>query len=384
MRKIRIMFVLFTSLKLGTGTENTVYNYIKNLPKDIFDITLLDADYAPFENISNEAVDKLKNSVSIVTIEPYYMKFNKSIRGGKLLIFLKEWLLPMYFMLVKIKLRNKLKNLGKFDVIYLAENSHQSLFKKNSDMIIGSLHCWVPNRNSTFGRIKLALISSGLVWRNIGAFHLFPSHAWFKDYLQSRKSFVLQNGADLDYFYPVAHTDGKVRVLYNSRLEPCKGIAVVVDFLKDTRKFDNVEFNIIGSGSYEDNVREINRPNVNFLGRTDQKTLADYFRRSDVFLAPTECDTFSLVVAQALACGTPCIVGKMLKGVFDDFEEIGYVKYINQSKAELSMALEEVISKLPELTKVREKAIEIAKEKFDWKKVSSELVTDIIRCVDAS
>lgn len=39
--------------------------------------------------------------------------------------------------------------------------------------------------------------------------------------------------------------------------------------------------------------------------QSDQAALADYYRAADVFLMPSQCETFGMVAAESMACGTP-------------------------------------------------------------------------------
>jgi putative colanic acid biosynthesis glycosyltransferase len=49
--------------------------------------------------------------------------------------------------------------------------------------------------------------------------------------------------------------------------------------------------------------------NIIGINRTEnQNELADYYAMADVFVTPSVAETFGLVVAEALSCGTPCVV----------------------------------------------------------------------------
>lgn len=55
--------------------------------------------------------------------------------------------------------------------------------------------------------------------------------------------------------------------------------------------------------------RKLSWPNTSFLGLvSNQETLADLYASHDVFLCPSDNETFGLVVAESLACGTPVVV----------------------------------------------------------------------------
>jgi glycosyltransferase involved in cell wall biosynthesis len=46
-------------------------------------------------------------------------------------------------------------------------------------------------------------------------------------------------------------------------------------------------------------------PHVEFVGAKTKKDLADYYRLADVFVFPSQWETFGIVMIEAMACGTP-------------------------------------------------------------------------------
>jgi glycosyltransferase involved in cell wall biosynthesis len=61
---------------------------------------------------------------------------------------------------------------------------------------------------------------------------------------------------------------------------------------------------VVGDGPQR---RELQRrfPDAVFTGTKSGSELASYYQRSDVFVFPSRTDTFGLVIAEAMACGTP-------------------------------------------------------------------------------
>jgi glycosyltransferase involved in cell wall biosynthesis len=62
---------------------------------------------------------------------------------------------------------------------------------------------------------------------------------------------------------------------------------------------------VVGSGSYEDSMKKLPRTEV--LGWLSGKALAEVYASVDLFLFPSEVETFGNVTLEALASGVPCI-----------------------------------------------------------------------------
>jgi glycosyltransferase involved in cell wall biosynthesis len=60
-------------------------------------------------------------------------------------------------------------------------------------------------------------------------------------------------------------------------------------------------------GELERQGRDLKVPAV-FLGFQNQSQLASVYRAADVLVLPSMSETWGLVVNEALACGTPCVV----------------------------------------------------------------------------
>lgn len=86
--------------------------------------------------------------------------------------------------------------------------------------------------------------------------------------------------------------------------------------------------------------------NTSFLGLvSNQETLADLYASHDVFLCPSDNETFGLVVAESLACGTPVVVNSRAAtaelvtptdGLTDTFDDIPSLIETIRSAASLS------------------------------------------------
>lgn len=77
-------------------------------------------------------------------------------------------------------------------------------------------------------------------------------------------------------------------------------------------------------GVLENLVKKLNLKNIKFLGFLSEKDLVDFYSICDVFVFPSVAiDTFGLVQAEALLCGTP-VVSTTLPGPRDVIDLTGY------------------------------------------------------------
>jgi glycosyltransferase involved in cell wall biosynthesis len=102
--------------------------------------------------------------------------------------------------------------------------------------------------------------------------------------------------------------DADVVVLFVGRLEPEKGIDVLVgavDQLRNTR----VLLVLYGTGSLESKLAErANNPSIHLAGQALQSDLAEAYASADIFVLPSLFEPWGLVVNEAMAAGLPCVV----------------------------------------------------------------------------
>jgi glycosyltransferase involved in cell wall biosynthesis len=129
---------------------------------------------------------------------------------------------------------------------------------------------------------------------------------------------VVGNVVDTDFFTPgpeIPSADGPIRVLTASTLTPIKRVDVVLAAVADVARTatQRVELTVVGDGPERDSLeaRAIDLAlgnSVRFLGAADRETMRHEMRRADVLALASEAETFGIVAAEAMACGTPVIV----------------------------------------------------------------------------
>jgi glycosyltransferase involved in cell wall biosynthesis len=108
-------------------------------------------------------------------------------------------------------------------------------------------------------------------------------------------------GVDCDVFRPIPgglENLSKPILLYAGRISVEKNLEA---FLKLPIKGSKV---IVGDGPYLNKLKK-DFPDAVFTGRLSGDDLSRAYSAADVFVFPSLTDTFGLVLAEALACGTP-------------------------------------------------------------------------------
>jgi len=134
--------------------------------------------------------------------------------------------------------------------------------------------------------------------------------------VDTSKLFVIPNGINLDEFKGVdeikkRRDKGVKTILYVGRIEKYKGLDFVVKALKLLP--ENFILEIVGKGSYKpkivklaDDLGVVDR--IKFYQDLSRKELIERYAKADVLVLLSKHEAYGLVVAEALASKTPCVV----------------------------------------------------------------------------
>lgn len=127
----------------------------------------------------------------------------------------------------------------------------------------------------------------------------------------NRKVLLMSRGVDTEEFSPDRRTasDGIFRIGFVGRLRAEKNVRMLADLEKKLLAAGktNFKFLIVGEGN-EREWLEKNLQQAELTGFLDGKRLAEAYANMDVFVFPSESDTFGNVIQEANASGVPAIV----------------------------------------------------------------------------
>ena len=106
----------------------------------------------------------------------------------------------------------------------------------------------------------------------------------------------------------------KPLLLNVGRVSSEKGLATLSEL--DPTEYTLV---IVGDGPYMKQAKEL-LPNAKFVGYKSGQELVDYYQQADVFVFPSQADTFGLVIIEAMAQGTP-VAAFPVQGPVDIIEQ---------------------------------------------------------------
>jgi len=135
-------------------------------------------------------------------------------------------------------------------------------------------------------------------------------------------------GVDLSLFRPLDQRmarerlglDGEKILLYVGRLEPLKGLELLLHTAAQLETCEQVRVLVVGGstngGQELEMIRSLARDLevdevFDFVGRVDQEELPLYYNAADVCVVPSYYESFGLAALESMACGTPVVATRV-------------------------------------------------------------------------
>lgn len=396
-KKLRIAVFQHTNLRIGAGEERAILNYSKNLQHRDFGVTIYQTDYCPNANLSSEEIKVSLGNIELLTLNSPFTRFrfeefdtsqhNRISRLLSKMFFLsiKVLFLPLYNLVANHELLRKMSG---YDLIYMYDAEFVGFIpwftrkKKLVGVLRRDFNSIFPPRNvyQNFSYSLTYIIYSWMV-RNFTAFHFLSSRLSQNSPIHRRGDFILNSGTDISNFKPEPNLrNGKFKFLFVGRLEEIKGLTLSVESFEELND-SNCEFHIVGTGNLSEYAKRKAKESTNIFydGFLTQEKLAYKFKESDVLVFPTLMnEQHPLVVVEAIASGLKVITTKTLQGIFDNFERLGHLYYLDAKKEVIAKKMSEL---LLEKDNIRNQASEISlsAERYSWEVITEQLFTKLIQ-----
>ena len=135
-------------------------------------------------------------------------------------------------------------------------------------------------------------------------------------------------GVDLSVFRPLDQKTARDRLglngerilLYVGRVEPLKGLDLLVETAAQMDSEDGVRMMVVGAdangGQEMDRVKQLAKERdledqIDFVGQVDHLELPLYYNAADVCVVPSYYESFGLVALESMACGTPVVATRV-------------------------------------------------------------------------
>ena len=100
--------------------------------------------------------------------------------------------------------------------------------------------------------------------------------------------------------------------LFSGKLIPLKQVEKLLEAFATLPKEADVALVVVGTGPLENHLRDIQRQmgvsHVHWEGFVNQREIPHFYKAADVLVLPSRIEMWGLVVNEAMASGTPCIV----------------------------------------------------------------------------
>lgn len=365
------------------GPPRSVYELARRQVKKGHHVTVFTTDGF------KKRLDVEKNKpLDVEGIETYYFRNLSLYMAGAL-----NFTLPYYLPLVA---RKKIKE---FDIIHIHEHrtflamvAHHYAHKYHLPYLLQPRGSAPKVNKNKLKEIFDKIAGNDIVYHSCKILATSKmEQEQYKNYfplLDMDKVELLPNGIDLDT-YQVLPAEGQFRkdygikkeeiiILYLSRLYSTKGLDILIQSISEILE-DKPFIRLVIAGPddhYQDKLEEMIsqlkiEDRVLITGPLYGKKKDEAYRDADIFVLPSQTESFGNVVVEAMASYNPVVVTRTC-GVSEWLNPHNSV-VINYDKLELKSALLDLINDNDKRIKMSQKAREKVMSTFNWDKIVDEL-----------
>jgi len=181
---------------------------------------------------------------------------------------------------------------------------------------------------------------------------------------------IVPNGVDTSLFRPLRNRkfdSNEKAILYVGRMDQGKGVDILLYAFKEVMKNTKARLMLAGDGRQKNKLLDLANSlciPVDFLGNVPHVDLPKVYNDADLCVLPSLNEAFSLVVLEAMACGTPIIVSSACP-------DLGVPRFKKGDVNSLAKLLLETISSERSLQESSENVLRISRN-CDWASVATQ------------
>jgi glycosyltransferase involved in cell wall biosynthesis len=209
-------------------------------------------------------------------------------------------------------------------ILWMAPNYYSGLVANKLDIPYitaphGTLSEWALNRSKWKKKISMFLGQKKAL-DTVSCFHVTAESEKkeLNNLGYTTPCAIIPNGIDAPVMTKRMSNSHLKSLVFMSRIHPKKGLDLLINsWVKIQDKFDDWELLIIGPDDHaeysvemKELVKDLGLKRLKFVGEVIGDDKYQYLTDASIFVFPTYSENFGMVVAEALACGTPVISTK--------------------------------------------------------------------------
>ena len=301
----------FLTLHLNYGgLEKQTITLINELAKtEKYQITIVSV-YDLLEGKSFYDIDKSVKVEFLSNFGPHHKEFFYALKHFKVFKFLKEAYIMIKCGIYKsIVLKNYIKKLDT-DVIISSRIEFSKQIKRRDTLNLSQEHSYITTPKYIKKVKKYFKNIDGIVVMTKKARNEYES--WLKDSNSQAKVYNISNMIERKNDDIIANFNSDT-IISVGRLEKIKDFGTLIDVFNLVHsKVPQIKLKIVGEGSQREalteKIKELNLSEcVEITGRISSEKVKEELVKSKIFVLTSLCESFSLVLCEAMECGVPCV-----------------------------------------------------------------------------
>lgn len=292
------------------GLEKQTITLINELAKtEKYQITIVSV-YDLLEGKSFYDIDKSVKVEFLSNFGPHHKEFFYALKHFKVLKFLKEAYIMIKCGIYKsIVLKNYIKKLDT-DVIISSRIEFSKQIKRRDTLNLSQEHSYITTPKYIKKVKKYFKNIDGIVVMTKKARNEYES--WLKDSNSQAKVYNISNMIERKNDDIIANFNSDT-IISVGRLEKIKDFGTLIDVFNLVHsKVPQIKLKIVGEGSQREalteKIKELNLSEcVEITGRISSEKVKEELVKSKIFVLTSLCESFSLVLCEAMECGVPCV-----------------------------------------------------------------------------